>query len=176
MRHNLKSVAMVVFLFAAAVVLTGVQALAQQPAGPAAHQPRHLELPGAKLAAKPHVVLPHAIAQPAAAIAKPKEVRGPQKPLWDRLLKSIVDVGIDLLSGNEAELLSNNEAELLSGNRAEVLSGNSPKLLSDNKPELLSRNQTLILSGNRISLRPQIKVEIHISNSGNRPAEADAKK
>lgn len=69
------------------------------------------------------------------------------------------DIAFDLLSGNQTDLLSKNKAALLSGNRA--------KILSDNAPKLLSENSTPILSGNTFSVLSNIKIEIHIDNSGN---------
>jgi len=70
-----------------------------------------------------------------------------------------LDIAADLFSGNEADMLSKNKAALLSGNSANVLSGNAPKVLSE--------NTTPILSGNSFSLFSNIKIEIHIDNSGN---------
>ena len=57
--------------------------------------------------------------------------------------------------------------DLLSGNKAALFSGNSVNLLSGNTPKILSENQTPIFSGNKFSLFSNIKVEIHIENSGN---------
>ena len=62
-----------------------------------------------------------------------------------------LDLAIDLFSGNGADSLSQNKTALLSGN----------------SPKLLSENTTPILSGNTFSLFSNIKVEIHIDNSGN---------
>jgi hypothetical protein len=70
-----------------------------------------------------------------------------------------LSIACDLFSGNEAELFSNNKAA--------ILSGNSPALLSGNKPAILSGNTTPILSGNTLSVLSNIKIEIHIENSGN---------
>jgi hypothetical protein len=70
-----------------------------------------------------------------------------------------LSIACDLFSGNEAELFSNNKAA--------ILSGNSPALLSGNKPAILSGNTTPILSGNSLSVLSNIKIEIHIENSGN---------
>ena len=73
-----------------------------------------------------------------------------------------VDIAVELFSGNEAELLSKNKTALLSGNRPTILSGNNPKVLSE--------NTTPIFSGNTFSVLSNIKVEIHIDNSGNSAA------
>ncbi len=82
------------------------------------------------------------------------------------LLRGALDVTVDLLSGNETDLLSKNHTALLSGNNPKVLSGNSAKVLSE--------NQTPILSGNSFSMFSNIKIEVHIQNSGNtiRPGAA----
>jgi hypothetical protein len=74
-------------------------------------------------------------------------------------LRRALDIAVDLLSNNEADLLSKNKTALLSGN--------SPKLVSDNATPILSGNKTPILSGNTFSMFSNIKVEIHIENSGN---------
>ena len=79
-----------------------------------------------------------------------------------------------LLSGNEAELLAKNKTALLSGNKPAILSGNKtallsgnkPAILSGNSPKVLSENTTPIFSGNKFSLFSNIKIEIHIINSG----------
>ena len=71
-------------------------------------------------------------------------------------------IAVDLFSNNQADLLSNNKTALLSGNRPTILSGNTPKILSE--------NATPILSGNTFSVLSNIKVEIHIDNSGNNMA------
>jgi hypothetical protein len=49
---------------------------------------------------------------------------------------------------------------LLSGNTPTLLSGNSPKV------KVLSENTTPILSGNTFSVLSNVKIEIHIDNSG----------
>ena len=93
------------------------------------------------------------------------------------LLGRALDVAVDLLSGNETDLLSRNKTallsgnkpEILSGNKAAILSGNKPEILSGNKPAILSGNTTPILSGNTFSVLSNIKIEIHINNSGNSP-------
>src|SRR5208283_248173 len=77
-----------------------------------------------------------------------------------------LDIAVDLFSGNQADLLSKNKTALLSGN--------SPALLSGNAPKVLSENTTPILSGNTFSLFSNIKVEIHINNSGNTTAAGAA--
>ena len=77
-------------------------------------------------------------------------------------LRRALDIAVDLFSGNQADLLSKNKTALLSGN--------SPKILTDNNPKVLSENRTPILSGNTFSLFSNIKVEIHINNSGNAAA------
>ena len=83
------------------------------------------------------------------------------------LLRGALDVTVDLLSGNETDLLSKNHTALLSGNNPKVLSGNNPKVLSGNSAKVLSENQTPILSGNTFSMFSNIKIEVHIQNSGN---------
>ena len=72
-----------------------------------------------------------------------------------------LDIAVDLLSGNEAEFLSKNKTTLLSGNNPAILSGNR---------KVLSENTTPVLSGNTFSVFSNIKVEIHIDNSGNNMA------
>jgi hypothetical protein len=89
------------------------------------------------------------------------------KELGDHLGRALT-IARELLSGNEANLLSRNKAALLSGNKANFLSGNTPKVLSE--------NQTPIFSGNKFSLFSNIKVEIHIENSGNGGPGAPAMK
>ena len=64
--------------------------------------------------------------------------------------------------GIAIDLLSNNQADLLSKNKTALLSGNNPKVLSE--------NTTPILSGNTFSVLSNIKIEIHIDNSGNNTA------
>lgn len=86
---------------------------------------------------------------------------------WRELCKPATDVALSLLSGNSPKLLSDIVTQLLSGNRAKLLSEISPSLLSGNKPEILSGNEVQILSGNRISIFSNIKIEIHITGSGN---------
>ncbi len=90
------------------------------------------------------------------------------------LLRGALDVTVDLLTGNETDLLSKNHTALLSGNNPKVLSGNNPKVLSGNSAKVLSENQTPILSGNSFSMFSNIKIEVHIQNSGNtiRPGAA----
>jgi hypothetical protein len=130
---------------------------------------------------------------PAAAITGPNKAAATEEKLKNlgALLGRALDVAIDLLSGNETDLLSRNKTALLSGNKSEILSGNRPEILSGNKPEILSGNKpeilsgnkpeilsgnkpkvlsgnrTPILSGNTFSVLSNIKVEIHINNSGN---------
>lgn len=72
------------------------------------------------------------------------------------------------------ELLSNNTADLLSGNKMALLSGNAPTILSGNAPKVLSENTTPILSGNTFSFFSNVKIEIHIENSGNTATAAPA--
>ena len=88
------------------------------------------------------------------------------KEIGEHLARAL-DVAVELLSGNEADILSKNHTTLLSGNSPTLLSGNTPKVLSGNKPTVLSGNQTPIFSGNTFSLLSNIKLEIHIENSGN---------
>jgi len=170
MREKLENTFVVVTsLLVTAVFLTVAQAFGEDRVGPAVkpHQPAA----HARVIAKQPAVAPPHTAQPALLIHKLKDAGALQKPLWDRLLRFAFDVlsgnETELLSGNEAELLSDNKAEILSGNRPKLLSEISPQLLSGNKPKLLSENQTPILSGNRVSVLSNIKVEIHITNSGN---------
>ncbi len=87
------------------------------------------------------------------------------KALGEHLGRAL-DLAIDLFSGNQADLLSKNKTALLSGN--------SPKVLTGDNPKVLSENTTPVFSGNTFSLLSNIKVEIHIENSGNgaRPPQA----
>ncbi len=94
---------------------------------------------------------------------------------WQQFGKPAVDVAAALLSGNNPkilseilpEILSDNQTKLVSDNEAHVLSGNAPNLLSGNEPEILSGNKAEVLSGNHISILSNIKIEIHISETGN---------
>jgi hypothetical protein len=104
------------------------------------------------------------------------------KSLGEHLARAL-DIAVDLFSGNEAEFLSKNRTALLSGNKPTILSGNAPNLLSGNAPNLLSGNapkllsgnatpifsgnKAQILSGNSFSMFSNLKIEIHIENSGN---------
>jgi len=123
---------------------------------------------------KPHSVAPRPDAQTVPWVNKLKDLASPSKVPWDSVLKSVVDVAVKVLSGNEthllseneAELLSNNKPELFSGNRCKFLSENQPKLLSDNKPAILSGNQTPILSGNHVSVLSGIRLEFRVDAGG----------
>ena len=87
----------------------------------------------------------------AAAPAKPCPAALDKVKALGTHLGRALDVALDLMSGNEADFLSKNKTALLSGN----------------SPKLLSENQTPIFSGNTFSLFSNIRVEIHIENSGN---------
>jgi hypothetical protein len=96
---------------------------------------------------------------------KPEPTMEKVKALGEHLGRAL-DLALDILSGNQADLFSKNKAALLSGNKAAFLSGNAPKVLSE--------NQTPIFSGNKISFFSNLKVEIHIENSGNGAGPAPA--
>lgn len=115
-------------------------------------------------------------APPATPKPLPYKVATTAEKLKDlgRQLGRAVDIALDLLSNNQADLLSGNTAALLSGNKAALLSGNTPTILSGNTPKLLSENTTPILSGNSFSVLSNIKIEIHIENSGNNPPPRSA--
>jgi hypothetical protein len=104
--------------------------------------------------------------KPATAAPKSCPVCAKLKALGTHLGRAL-DVAASLFSDNEAEFLARNKTALLSGNSANLLSGNKPNILSGNAPKLLSDNQTPILSGNSFSFLSNIKIEIHIENSGN---------
>ncbi len=106
---------------------------------------------------------PPAAAKPSAPRACPTAVK--LKDIATHLGRAL-SIAADLFSGNEADLLSNNKTALLSGNTPTLLSGNTPTLLSGNAPKVLSENTTPILSGNTISVLSNVKIEIHIDNSG----------
>ncbi len=177
MRHSFQVHVVAVFLSVATALSAGNGLLAAEPAKPAA-KPAPLGLqfritgqgvPTAARAARP-------APQRAATTMEKLKNLGAQ-------LRRALDIAVDLLSNNEADLLSKNKTALLSGNEADLLaknktallSGNSPKLVSDNatpilsgnKTPILSGNKTPILSGNTFSMFSNIKVEIHIENSGN---------
>ena len=177
MRHSFQVHVVAVFLSGATALSAGNGLLAAEPAKPAA-KPAPLGLqfqitgqgvPTAARAARP-------APQRAATTMEKLKNLGAQ-------LRRALDIAVDLLSNNEADLLSKNKTALLSGNEADLLaknktallSGNSPKLVSDNatpilsgnKTPILSGNKTPILSGNTFSMFSNIKVEIHIENSGN---------
>ncbi len=162
---------------AAAVFLSGLQVFAQQPSGPRGERSARAESERGRAARQP-APAPHRVLPATAPTAKLRGLALSPPRFWDKLAELTVDLAVKLLSGNEAHLLSENEAELLSDNQTELLSGNSPKLLSEispnllsgNEPELLSGNSVSLFSGNRVSILSGIKLEIHISNSGNNGA------
>jgi hypothetical protein len=134
-----------IFLSLIAIPFASHRLAAAEKASPAAKKPVATKAAYALTAAKPSPE------KAAATVAKLRELR-------DHLGRAL-SVVCDLFSGNEAELLSNNKAALLSGNSAAILSGN--------KPAILSGNTTPILSGNSLSVLSNLKIEIHIENSGN---------
>jgi len=70
---------------------------------------------------------PPAVASPGtpmqSLLARLKDLAKEQVAPWKGLITSAVDVGVDVLSGNEPEVLSGNKVTVLSGNRLSVLSG-----------------------------------------------------
>jgi hypothetical protein len=157
--------------FIIAVTLSSVAtSYGQQPVPPHDNLPPHHQ-PAAQ--PKPPY---RPFAQAGAMLEQMKRVAVEQQKQWEPVLKAIKlaatllsDNEMNLLSGNKPELLSKNKAALLSGNSPTLLSGNSPELLSGNKPKIVSDNETKLLSGNRFSLSilSNLKIEIHIENSGN---------
>jgi hypothetical protein len=149
--------------FAVAVMFSSVAtSFGQQPAGPHDNPPPHQ-----KPAAQPNPVH-RPFAEAGAMLEQMKRVAVEQQKQWEPVLKAI-KLAATLLSDNEMNLLSGNKPELLSKNKAALLSGNSPELLSGNKPKIVSDNETKLLSGNKFSLSilSNLKIEIHIENSGN---------
>jgi hypothetical protein len=170
-------------------LLVNSRLLAADQTAPATAKPNAFHLPAIQdVRTPPHAVLGLGVSaaqpspqRPAATIEKLKEL-GAQ-------LRRALDISVDLLSGNETdflsrnktallsgnkpEILSGNKPEVLSGNKAAMLSGNKPEILSGNKPEILSGNKPTVLSGNTTpilsgnSFLSNIKIEIHITNSGN---------
>ena len=114
-------------------------------------------------------------AHPSASIQpNPAAVEQLRKVVQSRLIpiqeaaKRAWEVGVDVLSGNAQHLFSGNSAEILSDiDKPKILSENNPQVLSGNKPEILSGNKAMMLSGNHVSILSGIKVEIHVSDSGN---------
>ena len=182
MRHFLKAaVVLAMAMLLLAVVSSGTPVLAQQPKGPAighdrptkppldvrrpkppAPPAKHGEGPGKV----PPKVPPHATPG-SPAIERIKEFVKAHAGPWRELGKSVYDVAVAALSGNEPHLLSENRAALLSGNSPKLLSEISPNLLSGNKPEVLSGNKALLFSGNCVSILSNIKIEFCISGNGN---------
>jgi len=172
------------FLTLTATLLADNRLFAADQTAPAAAKPTVFQLPAIRDVYNPPRT-PSSI-----AVAKPS----PQKPAaaMEKLkdlgaqLRRALDVAFDLLSGNETDLLSRNKTALLSGNKPEILSGNEaelltknktallsgnkPEILSGNKPAILSGNTTPILSGNTFSMFSNIKIEVHVYNSGNNVA------
>jgi hypothetical protein len=163
MRNQFKSVsvAIVCFLIIAVCLLINAPVFAQGPDGspaPSQPQPSYAPVPYApSVAAAPggpaqHFAVPTPLGR-AASLLKQYEA------LKENLCRFAWDMAVNLLSGNEAHLLSENCPKLLSEN--------NPKLLSDNKAQLLSGNQTRIFSNNHLSFFSDLKIEIHIENTGN---------
>ena len=120
----------------------------------------------------------------AAAQEKPPAHKpaAPKAPPADKLkalgehLGRALDLALDILSGNEAEFLSGNKAALLSGNsaRTKAFNGEKPTVLSGNKMSAFSGNKIDLFSN--IKLFSDIKVEIHVHNSGTNSGNFSAKK
>ena len=142
MRHASHATMVAVFLSLAATLIAGDRLFAADRTPPAAAKPgQYTPRPSS-----PYLTAPN--------MEKLKELGAH--------LGRALDIAVELFSGNKAELLSKNKTALLSGNRPTILSGNNPKVLSE--------NTTPILSGNTFSVLSNIKVEIHIENSGNNAA------
>jgi hypothetical protein len=168
MRKTIQFHAVAALLSVAATLLVGNRLMAaDQASKPTATPSRWTASTGLippQAAGKP------SLQRPAATMEKLKNLGA--------LLGRALDMAVDLLSGNETDLLSRNKTALLSGNKPEILSGNKPEILSGNKaailsgnkPKILSDNKTPILSGNTFSVLSNLKIEIHINNSGNSPA------
>jgi hypothetical protein len=125
--------------------------------------------------ANPNASPARPVTQHGALVERLKKLGEQQKSDWQELLRTALDLAVNLLSGNETNLLSGNRPELLSKNKTALLSGNSPellsknnpKLLSGNKPKILSGNKTSLFSGNHFSFFSNLKIDIHIENTGN---------
>jgi hypothetical protein len=187
MRHTLRIQLSALVIALTATLLAGNWLLAADPTSRDAAKPAAVRAAGPVV--RPNVtralaggLLP--VTPPAVAVPTPQKVVATAAKLKElgAQLRRALDIAVDLFSGNEAELLSKNktklfsgnEAELLSGNKTKLLSDNKPKILSDNKPKILSDNSTPIFSENRFSLFSNLKIEIHINNSGNRPMPGPA--
>ena len=149
MRHVSQVKFVAVFLSLTVALLAGNRLFAADRAAPA---PARFDIS--------HTAVP----SPGAAKPCPRPTAATMDKLKDLggHLGRALDVALDLLSGNEANLLSNNNTALLSGNCPKVRLGDNPKVLSENRIP--------VLSGNTFSLLSNIKVEIHIDNSGNNTA------
>ncbi len=158
MQHASQAKYLTVFLSLTAALLAGDRLLAAErtsspsPAKPSAVKPSYSNgNPYVPFSTGTSASYVKAAPSPTAALEKLKDLGAH--------LGRALDIAVDLFSGNEAELLSKNKTALLSGNRPTILSGNNPKVLSE--------NATPILSGNTFSVLSNIRVEIHIENSGN---------
>jgi hypothetical protein len=160
-------------VFASAILFVATSAFAQKPERPVSPDKPHSKAVPPLHAAAAAPARP--MAHPELFVEQLKKIGAEKKARWERLLRTALDLAVNLLSGNETNLLSGNRPELLSKNKTALLSGNSPELLSKNNPKLISENKAQILSGNnaslfsgnRISLFSGFKIEIHIENTGN---------
>ncbi len=133
MRHAPQVKLLAVFLVLTAALLVGNRLFAADQTSSATSRPSQ----------RPYTPNPWKVSSPSATLEKLEDL--------GTHLGRVLDIAVDLLSGNQTDLLSKNKTALLSGNN----------------PKVLSENTTPILSGNSFSLFSNIKVEIHIENSGN---------
>ena len=167
MRHASQATVVAIILSLTTVLLAGHRLFAADPYTPGGNP--HSSANHSPAAGNPyHGTRPYGPSVPSPAAANPYAYAAAP------ILEKLKDIGAHL--GRALDLA----ADLFSGNEAEFLSKNKTALLSGNNPKVLSENTTPILSGNTFSVFSNIKVEIHIDNSGNnmagppRPAGPDA--